>query len=325
MEKIRKKIKIAGERIDKYLALDLAMPRNQVQKMIKSSKILVNNEPVTVNYRLKLDDEILIQQETEFDEIKKIKKEVKTINKNYELIDKQKDYLIINKPAGLIVHGGTSIKGATLVDLLLADYPELAKTGEDPARPGIIHRLDSMVSGLMIIPRTQEFFDHIKEQFQKRTIKKKYLALVYGEIAKNYDEINFPMKRSSQGFKMAALAITKKGKQNEDGKKAISEFEVKKRFIGYTLVEVKIKTGRTHQVRVHMSAYGYPLLGDSLYNTRKTRDKNEKFNLNRVFLVASNLGFVDLAGEEKNYTLDLPKEMENFINQLTEIKNSEIL
>ncbi|MDI3496425.1 MAG: rRNA synthase [Patescibacteria group bacterium] len=245
-----------------------------------------------------------------------------------EIIFEDDNYLVIDKPAGLIVHGGFGIKEKTLVDLLLEKYPSLKKVGDDALRPGIVHRLDKDVSGLMVVAKTTNAFLNLKEQFQQRDINKTYLALVHGRIEKDYDDINFPIKRAKDGYKMAALPLntvdllTKKSPQSRDkgniegffkAREANTSFQVIKRFINYTFLKVNIKTGRTHQIRVHFFAYGHPLVGDDLYFNKKSKEKNKKFNLNRVFLVASQLSFFNLQGEKKEFTLPLPPELEKLL------------
>lgn len=233
----------------------------------------------------------------------------------YELIDKTDDYLIINKPAGLLTHGAKHISETTLADLLLIDFPEIADVGEDKSRPGIMHRLDRLASGLIIIAHNEESFFDLKKQFQERTINKYYTALVFGKIEKDEGEINFPIKRSAQGGKMAALPAISKGEPNFDGRQAVSRFDVIKRFVNYTLLKVKIETGRTHQIRCHFAAYGCPLVGDDLYATKKTKAKNAKLNLGRIFLVADRLEFTDKNNERKKYALDLPLELKTFLEK----------
>lgn len=234
----------------------------------------------------------------------------------YKKIKENKEFLVINKPAGLLVHGAGHIKEKTLADQLLKDYPGLAKVGEDPERPAIVHRLDKLVSGLMVIPKTQASFDNLKEQFQARKIGKEYTALVYGQIETDEGEIDFPIKRSSRGFKMAAIPKTIKKETNPDGRQAITEFRVIKKFINYALLKVKIKTGRTHQIRVHLLAFGHPIAGDDLYSTKKTREKNKKLNLGRIFLVATKLGFKDLDGVGQEFEIGLPKELEEVLEKV---------
>ena len=234
---------------------------------------------------------------------------------NYQEIYVSRDYLVINKQAGLLTHGAKHLDDTNLADELLARYPEIARVGDDPFRPGIIHRLDKLASGLLVVARQQACFDSLKLQFQNRTIVKKYTALVFGKIDQAEDEITFPIQRSSVGYKMAALPKTVKGAANISGRQAISEFVVLKRFINYTLLKVRIKTGRTHQIRVHLSAYGHPLVGDDLYGTKKTKVKNAKLNLGRIFLVADYLEFKDLQGKKQSFQIELPEELKTFLEQ----------
>ena len=316
MEKIIITEEEVGKRLDLLLAEKLpSETRNKLQKLIKQESITLNGKTVTPHLKTKLGDIIEIKSL----EIKITNPKTITEEKNLpkvKIIEETPEYLIINKPAGLTVHGTKFVKGKTLVDVLLKDYPELRKIGEDPDRPGIVHRLDSDVSGLMVIPRTQDSFDNLKKQFQKRTIKKRYTGLCYGQIAKKEDEINFPIARSNDGYKMAALPMTVKGEPNPNGKTAITFFRVTKRFFNFTLLEIKIKTGRTHQIRVHMAAYGNPLVGDDLYGTRKHREKNERYKLGRVFLASCELEFTNLAGERKNYKIDLPHSLNTFLEKI---------
>ncbi len=248
-----------------------------------------------------------------------------------EIIFENTDYLVINKPAGLAVHGGGNIKDETLADLLVKKYPKIKTVGDDPIRPGLVHRLDKDVSGLMVIAKNQKTFELLKNQFKDRDVNKEYLALVHGKLSADYGDINFPIKRSSEGYKMAALphnAVnllsrrqpTDRDQGNLDGlfkaREAITEYNVIKRFINYTLVQVKIKTGRTHQIRVHFFALGHPLVGDNLYFNKKSKVQNKKVNLGRIFLIANNLSFKDGHQEIQKFTLDLPTELKNFLQTL---------
>jgi 23S rRNA pseudouridine1911/1915/1917 synthase len=245
-----------------------------------------------------------------------------------EIIFEDNDCLVINKPAGLAVHHGGNIEGETLTDLLVDRYPSIATVGDDPERPGIVHRLDKDVSGLMVVAKNNDSFNNLKMQFQKREINKQYFALVHGKVEKDGDNICFPIKRAKDGYRMAAmplnttdLLVRRNPKSRDKGnisglfkaKEAITEFKVIKRFVNYTYLDVKIKTGRTHQIRVHFFAYGHPLVGDTLYFTKKTKVKNDKINLGRVFLMASRLSFTTLAGEKKDFTIKLDSKLEAFL------------
>jgi len=231
----------------------------------------------------------------------------------YKILHKNKEFAVIVKPAGLLVHGADHIKDRSMVDDLLKDFPQIKKIGDDPVRPGIVHRLDKLASGLMVVALTQESFYNLKKQFQKRTIDKFYTALVFGKVSKDEDEITFPIIRSSKGHKMASLPNTVKGEKTTTGRNAKTNFWIKNRFINYTLIKVKIKTGRTHQIRVHMTAYGHPLVGDDLYSTKKTRIKNRKLELGRIFLVADKLEFTDLQGKRQKFETELPDELKEFM------------
>jgi 23S rRNA pseudouridine1911/1915/1917 synthase len=241
-----------------------------------------------------------------------------------EIIKETEDYIVLNKPAGIAVHGGGNIKEPTIADWLISYYPKIKKVGDDPIRPGIVHRLDKDVSGLMVVAKNNKSFDNLKNQFKEREINKEYLGLVHGKLSKDGDSINFPIKRSQAGYKMAAIPMNSddllsrrhpRGRDlgNIDGwfksRTAITEFTVLKRFINFTLVQVKIITGRTHQIRVHFSAYGHPLVGDDLYGTTKTKLKNKKLNLGRIFLMANHLSFKDREGKTQDFKIDLAPEL----------------
>jgi 23S rRNA pseudouridine1911/1915/1917 synthase len=234
------------------------------------------------------------------------------LNKIYE----DENYLVINKPAGLLTHGTDKITEESLADLLIKEYPSLENIGEDKTRPGIMHRLDKLASGLLVIAKTQAAYDDLKAQFQKRKIKKIYTALVFGKIAKDESEINFPIQRSAQGFKMAALPMSYKGTAMGAGREAKTLFWITKRYINYTMLKVRIKTGRTHQIRVHLAAYGHPLVGDDVYGTKKTKEKNKKLGTDRIFLVADELEFTDLSGEKKSFKIHLPTELIKLLEKI---------
>ncbi|MDP3899980.1 MAG: RluA family pseudouridine synthase [bacterium] len=297
----------AGQRLDVYLVSQLNLSRSQVQKTIKNGLVFVNENITNAHNIINQADIITIHDPiaAATDAMEAEKRLIMSLTEMIVL--ETKEYLVINKPAGLIVHGGEGIKEETLTDLLIKQYPQIKKVGEDPLRPGIVHRLDKEVSGLLVVALTNEMFDHLKRQFIQRQVTKKYLALVHEKIEKDYDEIGFPIARSAKGYKMAARP------ENQTGRRAVTEFEVIKRYVNYTLLLVKIKTGRTHQIRVHLSAYGYPLVGDDLYGTKKTRLQNKKLNLGRIFLHSHILAFSDLKNEVQELKTDLPEKLLKFL------------
>jgi 23S rRNA pseudouridine1911/1915/1917 synthase len=156
-------------------------------------------------------------------------------------------------------------------------------------------------------------FDHLKKEFQARRVKKEYVALVYGRLSKDEDTINFPIDRSRDGYRMAAHPVLNKGEKNTAGKRAITELEVMKRYVNYTLIKLRTKTGRTHQIRVHMSAYGHPLVGDDLYGTARTKIQNKKLNPERIFLLAKKLSFTDLSGKLKEFEIEMPEDLNDIL------------
>jgi 23S rRNA-/tRNA-specific pseudouridylate synthase len=155
-------------------------------------------------------------------------------------------------------------------------------------------------------------FNHLKEQFKNRTVEKEYLALAHGQVAKDWDEIKFPIERSRQGERMSALPATHKGEANLSGKEAYTEFDVIKRFINFTLLKVKIHTGRMHQIRAHLLAYNHPLVSDPLYFQKKRKDKWDKI-CGRLFLHCTRLAFTDLDGQKQEFESALPADLEKFL------------
>ena len=304
----------SGQRLDKFLVKSGALPgmtRNQIQKLIKQKLVRVGGLAVSPHYNLKAGEAINLIEQTAETTAPASPKETRE-NYNISIIDQTAEFLVINKPAGLVVHGAS---GDTLADWLKEKYPKIKKVGDDPERPGLVHRLDKDTSGLMVIAKTQDSFNNLKKQFQDRTIDKQYAALAYGKIQKDSGVINFPVARAKDGYKMAALPLTVKGQLSDRGRPAETRFWVMKKFINYTLLKIKIITGRTHQIRVHLAAYDHPLVGDNIYGTAKTRAANKKLGLNRIFLIADRLAFTDLAGEPKSYKINLSQDLKNILKQ----------
>ncbi len=306
--KITIKKEDAGKRLDKFLVeMWPTHSRSQIQKMIKEGLVLVNGKKATVHKWLKAGDKLKVE-EKKINTTKTIpsKTNQPLIKKiNYQIITETKDYLVVEKPAGVVVHEDAVHKNS-LIGEIIKKYPEIKKVGDNPERPGIVHRLDKEVSGLLLIARHEEAFEYFKKQFKERKIKKEYIALVYGEPEKEYGEIDFPIERG-KGGKMAAKP------KGSEGKRALTEFEIQKKFINYTLLKIKIKTGRTHQIRVHLNAYGHPIVGDNLYKPKKLKSK---IDISRIFLHAETLGFYDMAGEWQEFHSPLPQELKNILNEL---------
>ncbi len=299
-------------RLDKFLVEKTKQTRSQIQKMITNEQILVNGKKAKVHQFLNIKDKVSLNSITpvSLKESKTPEKDTSTkkVNLKVKVLKKSKDYLIIEKPSGLLVHATSKNEPETLVNWLVAKYPEVKKIADPESllkrdkifRPGIVHRLDREVSGLMLIALNQTAYEYYKKQFQDRIVKKEYTALVYGHLPQPQDLIEFEISRKSAGGKMAAHP-----KGSGLGKYAITEYTVLQEFQKYTLVSVNILTGRTNQIRVHFLALKHPIVGDNLY---KLKQYKPKFKPTRVMLHASKLSFIDQKGEEQKFESELPNE-----------------
>lgn len=253
------------------------------------------------------------------------------------IVFENKNLLVINKPVGLVVHGDGKTDEPTVVDWILKNYPEINGIGENMMinhkgeeikieRPGIVHRIDRETSGLLIIAKTQESFEYLKALFKAKKIIKTYQALTYGSVKNNSGIIYQPIGRSSQDFRKKIAGAHARGKLRE----AETEYKVIHRYIDetskkdiqgqykkYTLVECYPKTGRTHQIRVHLKWLNHPIVSDSLY-----RGKQEKvLGLDRTALHAAGIKFTDIDGNEVNIHIDLPDDIVLALNSLSEIES----
>lgn len=294
-------------RLDKFLTQELlGLSRSFIQHAIKNGDIKVNDKKTSVHHFLKEGDIIIVDVI-----VPKIHSELTPQTKiPWQLIKETSDYLIIEKPAGVVVHPASGINEPTLIEGLLSKYPELKEVGDDPMRPGIVHRLDRDVSGLMVVARNQGMFNYLKQLFKERDITKKYLALVVGHLNQPDGVINFPLARSNNKHgKMAA-----RSKSDNDTREAITKFELIKLYQPASLLKIEIETGRTHQIRAHLAALGYPIVGDKLYRPKKL---NFKATPERLFLHAAELSFLDQNGERQTFTSTLPQELNDFLNKLS--------
>lgn len=288
----------AAKRLDLYLHEQLPdLTRSQIQKRIKLGLVSVNGKSPAVHQFLKAGDVIsMIDTMPDAPMVLPNTTRAKTLPEIPVLADTN-EYVVINKPAGVLVHPAAVTDEPTLVDWFVQHNPKSAKVGEDPMRPGIVHRLDRDVSGLMVIAKTQNTFDLLKEQFKSHTIEKWYYALVIGHPQKNEGEIRFNIDRSTRaGHKMAAVP-----EHEARGRRAITRFEVVERLPGHSLLKLDILTGRTHQIRVHLNAFNLPIVGDQLYRHPKAKTT---LKTNRICLQAYHLVFTDQS--DKRLTFDLP-------------------
>lgn len=296
----------AGERLDAWLVQQFSeTSRSAFQKRIKEGVILVNGKKTKAHDAVKEGDVIEISKADSSASLGMTKNDVPFVR----VVDETDDYLVIDKPSGLLVHPAPSQKTSTLVDFLVAHAPGIKKVGDAKERPGIVHRLDREASGLMVVAKTKKAFEHLKRQFQAHEIKKEYLALVFGKPSKDFDLIETPIGRKKGRGRMSARAAAMEG-----DKEARTHYDVLERFPQATLVKVRTETGRMHQVRVHMKSIGHPLVGDDLYAAMKHQTTSLR-NL-RLFLHAATLGFKDLSGSWREYHSELPPELNAILETL---------
>ncbi len=307
------------ERLDIFLSRQMNLSRSQVQKMVKDKLVFINGVLASkTGAPLSVDDQIEIKPTTNAATAaqKNTPAKRKAATPKLTIIAATPDYLVIEKPTGLLTHPTMANEEFSVATLLVKKYPELKTVGDDPARPGIVHRLDKEASGLLVVARTPAMFDHLKNQFKNRTVGKEYTVLAHGKVAKDWDEIKFRISRGDRNDRMAAQPLLVHGQTSTVGKEALTEFLVEKRFVNFTLLKVTIHTGRMHQIRVHLLAYNHPVVGDPLYNQKKRKSAWDE-KLGRLFLHCSQLSFVDLAGETQTFTSPLPNELSEFLKTLS--------
>lgn len=292
-------------RLDVFLARHAEVSRSKLQEVIKAGHVTVNGKVVKPNHNVRAGDTVVVQ-----DLAAALQPEEKhDAGHEPQILGEDDDVLVVMKPSGLVVHGGPGIHETTLVDWAIEHAPQIGDVGDQPQlRPGIVHRLDRDVSGVMVIAKTQASFDSLKRQFQEHTIEKRYLALAQGRITDQAGRIDFAIARSPG---KSGLMIARP-KSNE-GKSAETLFRVERYVKGMTLVHVQTLTGRTHQIRVHFKAIGHPLVGDPLYKIRRL--KMEKLPAPRVFLHAEFLAFDDLKGKRHEYRAPLPADLQHFLDR----------
>ncbi len=287
-----------GTRIDKYVAESKKISRVAVQRLIEEENILINGKSTKPSYLVQVGDEITIQ----IPEVKMVNLHAQEIP--LDIIYEDEDIIVVNKAKGMVVHPAVGNPDGTLVNAIMAHCKENLSGIGGELRPGIVHRLDKDTTGLLIIAKNDKAHLAMSEQIQNRQVKKTYLALVKGIVAENEATIKMPIGRSTKDRKK--MAVTPKGKE------AITHFKVIERFQKYTYLEVRIETGRTHQIRVHMSEIGHPVVGDLVYSN----GKNE-FKVEGQMLHAYKLEFRHpITEEEMHLEAPLPDYFKNILQNL---------
>ena len=301
MEKKEYKITdgFVGLRIDKAISdKDSSLSRVTVQRLIDDGKILVNGKNIKSSYKLNLNDVVTIEK----DEPKEV--EIKAEEIPLDIIYEDDDILVINKQKGLVVHPGNGNPDGTLVNAIMAYCKDSLSGIGGEIRPGIVHRIDKDTSGLLIVAKNDKAHINISDQIKNHEVKKTYIALVRGNLKENMATIDMPIARSNKD--RTKMAVSK------DGKKAVTHIKVLERFDGYTLLEVNIETGRTHQIRVHLSQIGYPIVGDMVYSNGKN-----PFGVEGQMLHSMKLEFKHpTTGKEVKLEAPIPEYFENVLNEL---------
>ena len=245
-----------GKRLDTYIpSVDTDITRTSAQRLIEDGNILVNGKNAKVSYKIQENDKISV----EIPEPKQI--ELKAQNIPIEIIYEDSDIIVVNKPKGMVVHPANGNPDGTLVNAIMAICKDSLSGIGGEIRPGIVHRIDKDTSGLLIVAKNDNAHVKMSEQIKNHEVKKTYIALVRGVFIENEATIDMPIGRSTSDRKKMAV--------NKNGKNAITHIKVLKRFDKYTLLKVNIETGRTHQIRVHLSHIGYPIVGDYTYSNGK--------------------------------------------------------
>ena len=287
-----------SKRIDAYISENTEYSRTAVQRLIEENKITVNGKKEKASYKVQNGDKIEIEEEP----AKEI--ELKAQDIPLEILYEDDDIIVVNKPKGMVVHPANGNPDGTLVNAIMSICKDSLSGIGGEIRPGIVHRLDKNTSGAIIIAKNDKAHINLNEQLKNHEIKKTYIALVRGIVKENNATINMPIGRSKKDRKKMDV--------DKNGKEAITHFKVLKRYQDCTLLEINIETGRTHQIRVHLSHIGYPIIGDEVYSNGKN-----KWNIEGQCLHAKSLDFKHpITEKEMHIEAELPKYFQKILEEL---------
>lgn len=296
-----------GARLDAYLAARInGWSRARLQRLIEAGDVLVNSKQAKASYKVSAKDEI----EVELTPAPSANFTPENIP--LDIVYEDDHVIVVNKPAGLVVHPAAGVYSGTLANALVYHFQQLSNAGS--IRPGIVHRLDKDTSGLLVVAKTESGHEDLADQFRAREVFKSYVALVYGVVKEESGRIEQPIARDPRNrTRMAVVA---------GGRGALSLFKVRRRYDSFTLVDVELKTGRTHQIRVHLSWLKHPVVADELYSGGRENNLDVRLRalirkLNRQFLHAEQLGFRHPeTGEPMRFTASLPAELAQMLDEL---------
>src|SRR5215213_8154083 len=304
----------AGVRLDAYLASQIeGWSRARLQRLIETEDVLVNGKVSKPSYKLREQDEIEVEL------IAPPGASFAPENIPIEIVYEDETLVVVNKPAGLVVHPAAGTPSGTLANALAYHFQQLPGGGTG-LRPGIVHRLDRDTSGLLVVAKTEAALEHLSDQFRERTVIKSYVALVHGRVLTDSGRIDQPLARDpSNRTRMAVV---------RGGRNALTLYRVRRTFARFTLLDVELKTGRTHQIRVHLAWLKHPVVGDETYgggrdNTiQDPRLRARLRSLNRHFLHAEKLGFKHpTTGEFVKFESALPQELSNLLSEIESYKS----
>lgn len=288
-----------GKRLDSYISDNMdKISRSFAQKLIENQQVTINGKNEKASYKVCVGDKVQVDVPEAQDT------KLKAQDIPVEVVYEDKDIIVVNKPKGMVVHPANGNPDGTLVNAILAMCKDSLSGIGGEIRPGIVHRLDKDTSGLLIIAKNDEAHVKMSKQIQDRLVTKKYIALVKGVVKDDEATIDMPIARSKVDRKKMAV--------DKDGKQAVTHFKVIKRYKGYTLLEIKIDTGRTHQIRVHMAKIGYPVVGDMVYSN----GRNE-FGVEGQMLHAKSLEFSHpITGKKMHLEAPLPEYFTKVLEEL---------
>lgn len=287
-------------RLDIALAEALGMSRNKLQQAIKDGRVQVDGVTATPHTSVTQDNVVSFEDSVTAAPTGPTG-DLPTLDVLYE----DADVVVLNKQSGVLAHPTPESNEFTLADALLAKYPEMRDVGDVSLRAGLAHRLDREASGVLVAAKTREAFQHLKHQFKERLTTKKYTVLVLGKVRDAAGTIAFPIARSVSRGRMAARP------HSQEGREAVTHYDVLERFPQCTLLDVKIETGRTHQIRAHFFAMQHPVVGDKLYVQRGMK----QMDIERLFLHARELT-IDLPSGEQTFVAPLAPELQGFLDDL---------
>ncbi len=300
-DELRIPASLDGERVDRAIALLTGWQRSQVQTLLERHEVLVDGNPVAKSHRLHSGNVVELLSEPAVEVVPQPDPNVPV---TVRYVDD--DVVVVAKPADLVVHPGAGHIDGTLVNGLLAQFPDIAGVG-DPYRPGIVHRLDRDTSGLLVVARSPRAYDALVTELANRAVERSYVALVWGHLASRRGVIDAPIGRSAA--RRTRMAV------RDAGKPARTEYAVREEFDRpvCTLLDCHLETGRTHQIRVHLAAIGHPVVGDGTYGGAR-----EPLVLDRPFLHAASLAFDHpVTGKRLQFEEPLPNELRSLLDQLS--------